>query len=1154
MPLLVTDLPSDVPVILGMDFLQKTEPQLDWPTCRLIYAPNRPDPSHVSRSIRDLSDLPDSESLSESDSDLSDSPSLDSDYIPSVRQPAALRMARTTLPTNDLSDFFNPDENPDDIQDILNTVPKEFHDMLDVFSKAKGEALPEHRSYDHKIDLIDEKNLPPLGPIYSTSPNESKVLKEEIDSLLARGAIRASSSPIGAPVLFVKKPHDPGKLRMCIDYRQLNLRTVKNKYPIPPVNFLLEQLTGAKFFSKIDLRGAYHLLRVAEGHEWKTTFRCRYGSFEFLVMPFGLTNAPSSFQHFINEVLHPFVDKFVVVYLDDILIYSKDAESHSRHIREVLEALRVHKLYAKASKCEFFKDFVEFLGYIVGKAGLQMDASKVQPILDWPIPVSVKGVQSFLGFANFYRRFIKNYSKIVSPLTRLTRKDTAFEWTSESTRAFESLKAAFTSAPILVHFDPQREAYLETDASDYAIGSILSQTDENGLLHPVAFDSRRLGPAELNYAIHDKELLAIVWSFQRWRSHLLGAQEQIKVLTDHNALEYFMSSKQLTRRQARWGEILSEYNFVIKYRPGKQSTKPDALSRRDDVYPKEGEGYADSNPHNFKPLLTQQTSISMVRLMIGSLSENTFMEDLRKAQELDSDLRDLLENDSEAPRTTRKRRVPSRTTRDDSDDSDDHSDSRDTHSDTREPSESPIVVTDNGIATIKNKIYVPNNNEIKLDILHMYHDPPLAGHTGRDKTVELIRRRFYWPSVKSFVEDYIASCPACARNKARRHKSYGLLQPLPVPAGPWKSISLDYIEQLPESAGYDSILVIVDRFTKMVVFIPTHTTAKAKDLARIFVRDVISKHGCPSDIISDRGTKFVSKFWKAVCKALGIERKLSTAYHPQTDGQTERINQVLEQYVRMYCAYQQNDWDEWLPLAKLAYNNAPQASTGKSPFFANYGYHPSFDIVDGVSDSLTARDWIRNMDSVHSEIRDRLEKARVYSKRQADKKRKAHFKIELGDKVLLSTKNIRTTRPTRKFSEKYIGPYRVVEQISEVAFKLELPKELSRIHPVFHVSLLEPFRESRTPGRNQPPPPPVELAEPDVYEVEAIVDSRFVGNKLEYKLEWAGYENDPDRYTWEPAENLMDNILDEVEEFHRRHPNKPRVRSDASTSRPRRRK
>ena len=1037
-------------------------------------------------------------------------PSAEAPEVPSSLEQLQAFGYRASIADEELAFLFDPDEEPDEVEVILKVVPKQYHDFLDVFSKLRAEKLPPHRSYDHSIELIDSQDLPPLGPIYSTSIPEAKALKAELDSLLAKGFIRPSQASFGAPVLFVKKPHSD-ELRMCIDYRQLNLRTKKNKYPLPSINFLLEQTAGAKIFTKIDLRGAYHLLRIAEGDEYKTTFRCRYGAFEFLVMPFGLTNAPPVFQHLINDVLRQHLDVFVVAYLDDILIYSADEAQHQEHVRTVLECLRSANLYAKASKCQFHVTSTEFLGYNIGVNGLGMCFDKVSAVLSWPTPTNVKGVQSFLGFANFYRRFIRGYSKVIAPLTNLTRKDRPFQWTSECQSAFDELKARFTSAPILMHFDPNAPTYLETDASDYAIGTILSQEGADGLTHPVAFDSRKFLPAELNYEIHDKELLAIVWAFKRWRSMLLSTTHTIKVLTDHQALTYFMTNKQLTRRQVRWAEFLADYDFVIEYRPGKHSDKPDALSRRDDVYPNGGDAH-EKNPQNFMTLLKSQNVAGFLARVepTGAPTDQKeesqdFISAIYNAQQADRTLRNLhryIGDSNHEPKVTRR---------------------------------------PDGILLIDGKVAVPDKDGIKLQILFQKHDHPTAGHPGIAKTLQLIRRDYYWPKAKADVADYVGSCTVCLRNKPVRQKPQGLLQPLPIPDRPWSSLSMDFIEKLPNASGYDCILVIVDRLTKMSVFLPTTVTATSRDLADLYITHVWSKHGTPNDIVSDRGSKFVSKFWKAVCKLLNIKQKLSTAYHPETDGQTERVNQTLEQYLRIYCAYQQDDWDKWLPIAEFAYNNSDHTSTKVSPFFANYGYHPSLSVEHGASATEPGSFYVYQLDSIHDFIKSTLKSAQERQKEFADNHRRDSPDFKVNDLVMLSTENLKLARPTRKFAERYIGPFRISERVSEVAFRLDLPRDLSALHPVFHVSLLRNVPTSGLEGRHVPPPGPIDLEE-NTYEVADIVDSRIHRKQLQYRVKWKGYENHQQEYTWEPAVNVAE-LTDLLDDFHSAYPDKPSPKS-----------
>jgi len=396
-------------------------------------------------------------------------------------------------------------------QDLSN-IPKDYWQFADVFCKQKAKSLPSHRPYDLAIQIEEGAN-PPLGPIYSLSAIELQTLWTFLEENTKTGIIRPSNSPCGALVLFVKKKD--GTLRLCVDYRGLNCLTRKDRYPIPLITDLLDAPNRARYYTKIDLRSAYHLVCIAKGDEWKTTFRTRYRSFEWLVMPFGLTNAPAAFQRFMNEIFGDLLDVCVVIYLDDILIYSNNLTSHKDHVKEVLRRLRDNGLYASPSKCTFHQRQVEFLGFVLSLEGIKMDMKKVQTIQDWPIPRHVKDVQAFLGFVNFYRRFIKGYSELTSPLTRLTRKNEPWLWLPSCQTSFKTLKLAFTSAPILVHWNPNSPMIVETDALDHALAAILS-TQVNGDIHPVAFHSRTFNATELNYDIHDKELLAIFEAFKRW--------------------------------------------------------------------------------------------------------------------------------------------------------------------------------------------------------------------------------------------------------------------------------------------------------------------------------------------------------------------------------------------------------------------------------------------------------------------------------------------------------------------------------------------------------------------------------------------------------------------------------------------------------------
>jgi len=415
----------------------------------------------------------------------------------------------------------------------LESIRVEYHQYSDVFSKSRADSLAPHRPYDLKISMEEGASVP-AGPIYSFSATELEKLHEFIDENLSTGFIGLTNSLHSAPVLFVKKKDS--SLRLCVDYSSLNRVSKKDCYRLPLIMDLLDAPKRSCIYLKIDLCHAYHLVRIAEGDEWKMAFQTHYGSFEWLVMPFGLTNALASFQRFMNNIFSDMLDVFALIYLDDILIFSDNIDQHRKHIKEVLSWLRKHGLYARGDKCEFHKTEVEFLRYIISADGLQMSEDKVKTILSWLEPRKVKDVQSFLGFANFYRHFIDAYSELTFPLTYLTKKGVSWNWSSECWKAFEAIKQAFTSAPVLTHWVPDALLVVGTNTSNYALAAILSIVVE-GKLHPVTFHSWTFFQPERNYDVHDKELLAIFEAFKKWCHYLEGSATPIDMVTDHKNLD-----------------------------------------------------------------------------------------------------------------------------------------------------------------------------------------------------------------------------------------------------------------------------------------------------------------------------------------------------------------------------------------------------------------------------------------------------------------------------------------------------------------------------------------------------------------------------------------------------------------------------------------
>ena len=825
-------------------------------------------------------------------------------------------------------------------------------------------------------------------------------------------------------------------------------------------------------------------------------------------------------------------------HIDDILIYSNSKKEHNQHVRKVLQRLREAGLQADISKCEFHVTEVNYLGLIIGINGIRMDPKKIRTIVDWERPECIKDVQAFIGFANFYRRFIKDFSKLVTPLIKTIRKDVAFSWSSDCQKAFDLLKNAFTSAPILAHFDYEKESIVETDASDNVSAGILSQYGDDGLLHPVAFFSKKHTAQEINYEIYDKELLAIIRAFEQWRPELEGSGLPIKILTDHRNLEYYMTTKQLSRRQARWSEYLSRFNFVIMYRPGKMSAKPDALTRRSGDLPKRGDERLKQQlqtvlkPHNLEPTAYDRSEDATEDLLRND-SHDLAVSPL----ELNEDTADSEDDSTDAPTLEElitqgygEDPLPNRVLE---------------ALRTEETQSKDLSLADckevDGRLYYRDRLFVPQHHPLQMRLCRLYHDSSLGGHLGNANTYELLQRNYYWPNMQKFVNRYVSHCHTCKRSKGSRFKKQGVLKPLPVPNQRWTDISIDFVTGIPEVDGQNAICNVVCRLTKERHHIATITELNAEGVADLFVKHIWKHHGLPRSIISDRGTQFVNDFWQFLCKRLGIESRLSTAWHPETDGQTERINGVMEQYLRAFVNCLQDDWVRWLPLAEFVGNNTVSSTTKVSPFFANKGFHPrmGFEPMDTPKPNkkeLAADEFATRMEELQEVLRNHMLIAQASYEHYANKARSPAPLYKIGDMVMLDARNIVTKRPSRKLENKRLGPYKVKRVVSTHSVELDLPVDI-QIHPVFHVNLLEPMpSEPPHVGHLQDPPPPVKVDGEEEWEVDQIVDSRYLGRRkrLQYRLTWKGYNE----VQWEDC-SFADNAPIAKQEFHRRHPNKP---------------
>jgi hypothetical protein len=501
-------------------------------------------------------------------------------YIEEEQRPNEIGINAKT--TTAIEFHLKHDEKKTDLP-VEQQVPKAFHEYLDVFDEDKADRFPGPRTWDHKIEL-KEGFQPKSFKTYNLTPEEQTELDHWTKENLDKGYIRPSKSPMASPFFYVKKKD--GKLRPCQDYRYLNDWTIKNAYPLPLISELVDKLTGAKYFTKLDVRWGYNNIRIKDGDQWKAAFKTNKGLFEPTVMFFGMCNSPATFQSMMDSIFADLIEgAIVIVYMDDIFLFAKTPEQLEENTKKVLQRLRENDLYLKPWKCEFCKTKIEWLGLIIEEGKISMDPGKLKGISEWPVPKTVKQTRGFLGFGNFYRRFIKGFSNIVQPLNNLLRKDRKFEWTELCQEAFDDLKKRFTEEPVLIMPNRDKPFQIECDASKYASGAILTQLDSNGDRHPCAYISKTFSPTERNYEIYDRELLAIIRALEEWRHYIQGSPHPTIVLSDHKNLTYYREARKLNRRQARWSLYLSEFDIKLVHTPGHKMILSDALSRRPDFVP-----------------------------------------------------------------------------------------------------------------------------------------------------------------------------------------------------------------------------------------------------------------------------------------------------------------------------------------------------------------------------------------------------------------------------------------------------------------------------------------------------------------------------------------------------------------------------------------
>ncbi|RWS00391.1 hypothetical protein B4U79_07363 [Dinothrombium tinctorium] len=870
----------------------------------------------------------------------------------------------STKPPNHIN--ININENLSEEQKIeLRKIVTEFSD---VHSRSNLE-LGHCKIGQFHIDVKDAK--PVKQNPYRCSLREDDLIGQFIEELLQNDIIEPSNSPWASPIVIVKKKD--GTSRMCIDYRKVNSFTVKDSYPLPRIDDIFDSLADAKIFSKFDLTSGYYQIDVSKDSRDKTAFTCKKGLFQFKRLPFGLSNAPPAFQRTMDLVLASLKWKCALIYIDDIIVYSKTFEQHLEDLRKVYTCFRNANLKVKPSKCHLAMNEISFLGHKISARGIETDDRLVSSIKNFPTPKNIKSVQSFLGLSNFYRKFIPDYAKIAFHLYELC-KNQRFEWLEVHEMAFRKLKEQVAKAPTLTHFNPDKPHELHTDASDIGIGAVLYQLEDDREWHPIAFLSKKLGAGQKHYGSTERECYALVWALENLRCYLDGIK--FTVVTDNKALIWLTTTLKGNlgrgqKRLLRWATELAVFDFEIKHRSGKSNLVADALSRNPFFEADDAE----------LPLPT-----------LASLNDDS---EISKAQLSDKYCTNIIEKLSKNPNL-------------------------------------PFKIHQGILYRIGRNLQLVVPKQYQNDIIEEYHERLFGGHQGAKKTYNRISVKYYWPGMRSQIFTYIYRCNACQSAKIDHRQKAGLARIIPI-STPWARVGLDFIGPLQEAPpNYKYIIVACDYLTKYIECAATSNTT-AKTAIKFLSKQIIYRWGPPRYLITDKATAFLSAEFKNFCDQHHINHRTTIGYHPSTNGQCERDNGTLLEMIRSHLIDIKNkskNWTDMIARIQYAYNTTPHSITGYSPFYLSTGRNPNI----AVDNKLIPEDMIASfgeekydelmkkklVDAWNDAARRIKQQQMNFVQRFNNKHRITYFLV--GDFVMVKIMN------PSKLGPKYKGPYIVVKR------------------------------------------------------------------------------------------------------------------------------
>ena len=900
---------------------------------------------------------------------------------------------------------------------------EEFRSLLKEFEDVFAEDNTDLGCLNGVVHKIDTKGQGPISyRPFRTPMAEKKIIEEHVKTMKQANVIRKSFSPWGSRVVLVDKPSPEGhtgppKKRFCIDFRGVNKITHKDTFPLPVINEVLSSLGNAKYFSSMDLMAGYWQIKMNEEDIEKTAFVTHNGKWEFLRMPFGLSNAGATFQRAMQVVLSG-LEEGTMVYIDDIIVFSETLPEHFQKMRQVLSRFRENNLKVKLTKCQFVKSSIKFLGHIVDQNGLKPDPDKVKAVVDYPTPSNAKELQCFLGMVGFYRRFCRAFAKIARPLYNLLKKEQQFEIQETEEQAIRNLKKILLEAPVLVYPDLNRQVAIETDASGYGLGCVLSQWhEEHSAYLPIAYASRVMTKAERNYSVSEQECLGVVWALKKFHQFVYG--RKCVVFTDHHALKWLMNIDDPAGRLCRWSLLIQDRagELDIQYRKGSCNQVPDALSRAPLVAAAQS---SNKEPRSFKETQREDKHLKMII---------TYLENPEKLNDHD---RKFYKGMS-----------------------------------------SQYIINDEGILILRK--YLENRERyvvpavLKSTVMKQYHDD--LGHIGITKTTKAIAQKYYWLGQTRDVQDYVQSCHECQQRKNPSPKLQPNLQPITVHY-PFHTVGMDILELPLTRQGNKYALVLIDMFSKWpeAVAIPNRTS---KLIAQMFMKLVVYRHSCPNRLLTDRAKDFLGET-KDVLNLVGIKHITSSGYAPQTNGITERFNRTLLDLLSFNVDKDQANWDEALDEALFTARVTVQASTGFSPFYLMKGFDPMLPL-DPVFQYHQSKYVDQDDLSYPEKMQATLSLAWQQAKLNIHEAQKRQIKsadenanepnYNPGDKVLLNQKEAiyREIGRGAKLGMPWKGPYIIDSIRGKNVFLRSLEDPVAMAMP-FHMRRIKPYVERINPG------------------------------------------------------------------------------------------